>query len=139
MVFMGFMGIGMGMLLQNYVLAVQNTVDVTEVGAASATVSFFRSLGGTIGVSVLGAILAVQVSDEVTSRLAAIGVKPRGDSVGGSLLDVNHLPAPVAEIVRSAYGDATGTIFAVAAGVAVLSLISGPDDPRGAACAPRCA
>jgi hypothetical protein len=124
MVFMGVMGIGMGMLLQNYVLAVQNTVDVTEVGAASATVTFFRSLGGTIGVSVLGAILAVRVSDDVTSRLAAIGVKPKGDSVGGSLLDVNHLPAPVAEIVRSAYGDATGTIFAVAAGVAVISLIA---------------
>ena len=124
MVFMGLMGIGMGMLLQNYVLAVQNTVDVTEVGAASATVTFFRSLGGTIGVSVLGAILAVRVSDDVTSRLAALGVKPRGDSVGGSLLDVNHLPAPVAEIVRTAYGDATGTIFAVAAGVAVISLIT---------------
>jgi EmrB/QacA subfamily drug resistance transporter len=122
MVFMSFTGLGMGMLLQNYVLAVQNTVDVTDVGAASATVSFFRSLGGTIGVSVLGAILAVQVNHEVTTELAAIGVKPRSDGAGGSLLDVNNLPAPVAEIVRSAYGDATGTIFAVAAGVAVVSL-----------------
>ncbi len=122
MVFMGFTGVGMGMLLQNYVLAVQNTVDVTEVGAASATVSFFRSLGGTIGVSVLGAILAIQVNNEVTGKLAAIGVTPPSDGAGGSLLDVNHLPAPVAEIVRSAYGDATGTIFAIAAVVAVLSL-----------------
>ncbi len=124
MVFMGFTGLGMGMLLQNYVLAVQNTVDVTEIGAASATVSFFRSLGGTVGVSVLGAILAVQVRDDVTSRLAAIGVKPEGGKVGGNLLDVNSLPGPVAEIVRSAYGDATGTIFAVAAAVAVVSLIA---------------
>jgi hypothetical protein len=122
MVFMSFTGLGMGMLLQNYVLAVQNTVDVTDVGSASATVSFFRSLGGTIGVSVLGAILAVQVNHEVTTKLAAIGVKPRSDGAGGSLLDVNNLPVPVAEIVRSAYGDATGTIFAVAAGVAVVSL-----------------
>ena len=112
----------MGMLLQNYVLAVQNTVDVTDIGAASATVSFFRSLGGTIGVAVLGAILAVQVSHDVTQRLTAIGVKLPGSGAGGSLHDVNNLPAPVAEIVRSAYGDATGTIFAVAAGVAVVSL-----------------
>jgi EmrB/QacA subfamily drug resistance transporter len=124
MVFMGLVGLGMGMLLQNYVLAVQNTVDVTEVGAASSTVTFFRSLGGTVGVSVLGAILAAQVRHEVTPKLAALGIAPTGSSSEGSLLDVNHLPAPVAEIVRSAYGDATGTIFAVAAGVAVISLVA---------------
>jgi EmrB/QacA subfamily drug resistance transporter len=123
MVFMGLLGLGMGMLLQNYVLAVQNTVDVTQVGAASATVSFFRSLGGTVGVSVLGAILATQVRDDVTPKIEALGIDTGGQA-GGSLLDVNSLPASVAEIVRSAYGDATGTIFGVAAGVAVVSLVA---------------
>ena len=122
MVFMGLTGLGMGMLLQNYVLAVQNTVDVTEVGAASASVSFFRSLGGTVGVAVLGAILAAQVSNDVTRRLARLGVDAPHGGAGGSLLDVDSLPGPVAEIVRSAYGDATGVIFAVAAGIAVVSL-----------------
>lgn len=121
MIFIAFVGIGMGMLLQNYVLAVQNTVDVSEVGSASATVAFFRSLGGAIGVSVLGAILAAQVKGDVTTQLAALGVKGTG---GGSLLDLKSLPAPVAEIVRSAYGDATGTIFIVGACVAVLSLVA---------------
>jgi EmrB/QacA subfamily drug resistance transporter len=120
-IFIAFVGLGMGMLLQNYVLAVQNTVDVSEVGSASATVAFFRSLGGAVGVSVLGAILASQVKGDVTSKLAAMGVQGTG---GGSLLDVGNLPAPVAEVVRSAYGDATGTIFLVGACVAVLSLIA---------------
>jgi MFS family permease len=122
MVFIGFVGLGMGMLLQNYVLAVQNTVDVSQVGASSATVAFFRSLGGAVGVSVLGAILAAQVKDDVTSKLSALGVQTSGG--GGSLLDVKSLPPQVAEIVRSAYGDATGTIFGVAAVVAVLSLVA---------------
>ncbi|AWB91340.1 MDR family MFS transporter [Aeromicrobium chenweiae] len=122
MVFMAFLGIGMGMLLQNYVLAVQNTVDVTQVGAASATVAFFRSLGGAVGVSVLGAILASQVKSDVTEKLAALGVTSSG--AGGSLLDVKNLPPQVAEIVREAYGDATGTIFLVAAIVSVLSLLA---------------
>ncbi|MRK00724.1 MFS transporter [Aeromicrobium sp. S22] len=122
MVFMAFLGIGMGMLLQNYVLAVQNTVDVSQVGAASATVAFFRSLGGAVGVSVLGAILASQVKGDVTSKLAALGVESSG--AGGSLLDVKNLPPQVAEIVREAYGDATGTIFMVAAIVSVLSLLA---------------
>jgi EmrB/QacA subfamily drug resistance transporter len=120
-VFLAVMGIGMGMLLQNYVLAVQNTVDVSEVGATSATVMFFRSLGGAVGVSVLGAILAAQVKDDVTTKLAALGVKGTGS---GSLLDVSSMPEPVAEIVRAAYGDATGLIFLVAACVALLSIVT---------------
>ncbi|MFK4084054.1 MFS transporter [Kribbella sp. NPDC020789] len=116
------MGIGMGMMMQNLVLAVQNTVDVSQVGASSATVTFFRSLGGAVGVSVLGAVLANRVTDLITRNLAAVGVAPGGS--GGSVLDVNALPAPVAEIVRHAYGDATGHIFVIAAASAVVSLLA---------------
>lgn len=120
---MAVMGVGMGMLLQNYVLAVQNTVSVSTVGAASATVAFFRSLGGAVGVSVLGAILAHDVKTSVTDQLASQGVS--GPSAGsGSLLDLDALPAPVVDIVRAAYGDATGHIFAIAAVVAVVSLVA---------------
>ncbi|MFC9687673.1 MFS transporter [Kribbella sp. NPDC056951] len=113
------MGIGMGMMMQNLVLAVQNTVDVSQVGASSATVTFFRSLGGAVGVSVLGAVLANRVTELITRNL---GAPPT--SSGGSVLDVNALPAPVAEIVRHAYGDATGRIFIIAAGSAVVSLLA---------------
>lgn len=128
---MGVMGIGMGMLLQNLVLAVQNTVDVSEVGASSASVSFFRSLGGAVGVSVLGAVLANRVKDLIISGLLDLG--PAGADAahrlqtggsGTSVLDVRHLPAPVAAVVREAYGDATGRIFAIAAVCAVVSLIT---------------
>ncbi|KQY60330.1 disulfide bond formation protein DsbA [Aeromicrobium sp. Root495] len=116
---MGVMGIGMGMLLQNYVLAVQNTVSVQTVGAASATVSFFRSLGGTVGVSVLGAILASDVKRTVSDQLGS-----SSSGGGGSLLDVKNLPPAAAEVVRGAYGDATGNIFLVAAIVSVVSLVA---------------
>jgi EmrB/QacA subfamily drug resistance transporter len=120
------MGIGMGMMMQNLVLAVQNTVDVSEVGAASASVTFFRSLGGAVGVSVLGAVLATRVTDLITSHLRDLGPGAAAAAQGGSgsVLDVNALPAPVAEIVRQAYGDATGRIFVIAAGAAVVSLLA---------------
>ncbi|GAA2821638.1 MDR family MFS transporter [Kribbella solani] len=120
------MGIGMGMTMQNLVLAVQNTVDVSEVGAASATVTFFRSLGGAVGVSVLGAILATRVTDLIAEHLRALGPGAEAAAKGGSgsVLDVNALPAPVAEIVRHAYGDATGRIFIIAAGAAIISLLA---------------
>ncbi|WP_432886592.1 MFS transporter [Kribbella sp. CA-245084] len=120
------MGIGMGMMMQNLVLAVQNTVDVSEVGAASASVTFFRSLGGAVGVSVLGAVLAARVTDSIMEHIRALGPAAAAAAQGGSgsVLDVNSLPAPVAEIVRQAYGDATGRIFVIAAGAAVVSLLA---------------
>jgi EmrB/QacA subfamily drug resistance transporter len=120
------MGIGMGMMMQNLVLAVQNTVDVSEVGAASASVTFFRSLGGAVGVSVLGAVLATRVTNLITEHLRELGPGAAAAAQGGSgsVLDVNALPAPVAEIVRHAYGDATGRIFVIAAGAAVVSLLA---------------
>ncbi|QCU79493.1 MFS transporter [Citricoccus sp. SGAir0253] len=54
-------GLGLGMVIQNVVLAVQNTVTVMEIGASSAAVTFFRTVGGAIGNSVLGSLMAIQL------------------------------------------------------------------------------
>ncbi|MEU8191627.1 MDR family MFS transporter [Micromonospora carbonacea] len=116
-------GTGVGMTMQNLVLAVQNTVSLRDIGAASSTVAFFRSLGGTIGVSVLGAVLARRVGDRITHDFAAAGIPVSGSSGGGSLnLDV--LPAPVRDIIRAAYGDATGHIFLISAAIAVVGVVA---------------
>ncbi|WP_304523644.1 MFS transporter [Actinocorallia sp. API 0066] len=119
---MALIGIGVGASLQNLVLVVQNSVSLQDMGAASGAVTFFRSLGGTIGVSVLGAILATRVTDLIKEGFAKIGVTPSG-SRGGNL-DIAALPAPLQEIVRFAYGDATGHIFLVSLGVAVVGLVA---------------
>jgi EmrB/QacA subfamily drug resistance transporter len=108
-------GMGVGMTLQNLVLVVQNTVPLKDIGAASSTVSFFRSLGGTIGVSVLGAVLARHVQDQVAHGLTAAGL--RSTSTGTDA-------AAVREIVRAAYGDATAQIFLLSAGAALLAVIA---------------
>ena len=60
--FMSLVGLGVGMVMQNLVLVVQNSVPLSDVGAASALVTFSRSLGGATGVSVLGAILGSRAS-----------------------------------------------------------------------------
>ena len=69
--FLFVLGVGIGMTMQNLVLAVQNTVAATDLGAASSAVAFFRSLGGTIGVSVLGAVLSSRVGDLIRQGLPA--------------------------------------------------------------------
>ena len=122
---MALVGVGVGMSMQNLVLAVQNTVALKDIGAASSTVAFFRSLGGTIGVSVLGAVLAHRVTGSITSQLAAAGtpVSPGSDS-GTSSLNLAELPAAMQHIVRAAYGDATGHIFLISAAIAVVGVIA---------------
>ena len=105
---MALLGLGIGMTMQNLVLAVQNTVGPHDLGAASSVVAFFRSLGGAIGVSVLGAVLAHRVTDYVADGLAALGVKAgAGDS--GGIPDVDTLPAPVAAWSRARTATASAT------------------------------
>ncbi|MEW2353267.1 MDR family MFS transporter [Spirillospora sp. NPDC029432] len=115
-------GVGVGASMQNLVLVVQNSVPLREVGAASGAVTFFRSLGGTIGVSVLGAVLANHVASNIADGLAKMGVKG-GGGAGGDL-DIAALPGPIQEIVRGAYGDATGHIFLLSAAIAVVGIIA---------------
>jgi EmrB/QacA subfamily drug resistance transporter len=122
-VFTAVLGLGLGMLMQNLVLAVQNTVRAADIGTASASVAFFRSVGGAIGVSVLGAILANRVSELATQGLAAAGIPIQGGTAGSSM-DLAHMPEPVREIMRAAYGDATAEVFLISAAVAVVALVS---------------
>jgi len=120
--YIAIVGLGTGMLMQNLVLAVQNTVSVRNIGAASSSVAFFRTFGGAIGVSVLGSILASRVATISAEGFAKLGID--AGAGGGGSLDLSVLPAPVVEIVQHAYGDATGTLFLVAAGFAVITLLA---------------
>ncbi|XVV38370.1 MDR family MFS transporter [Streptomyces sp. CA-100214] len=119
--YMFLIGCGVGMTMQNLVLAVQNTVPMHDLGAASSVVAFFRTLGGAIGVSALGAVLASKVTTYTASGLAELGIRPSGD---GSLQDVHALPAPLAAVIEDAYGHATGNIFLIASPIALIALIA---------------
>jgi MFS family permease len=121
---MALVGIGVGLSMQNLILAVQNTVALRDIGAASSTVTFFRSLGGTIGVSVLGAVLADRVAGDIPKKLAAAGIQVPAGSTEGSTLDIASLPKPIATIIRAVYGDATAHIFLIAAIIAVVGVLA---------------
>lgn len=122
-VYLAVLGLGLGMTMQNLVLAVQNTVRATDLGSATSTVTFFRSLGGTVGVSVLGVVLADQVEDLVRSGLRSLGIDASGGG-GADLGSLGSLPGPVADVVRSAYGDGTGHIFLISAALTVVTVVA---------------
>ncbi|MEV7328705.1 MDR family MFS transporter [Micromonospora sp. NPDC093244] len=123
-VYMALVGVGLGMTMQNLVLAVQNTVGTHELGVASSTVAFFRSLGGAIGVSVLGAVLAHRVTGYTADGLGRLGISAAGSGSGGVLPDVHTLPGPIRTVVESAYGHGAGDIFLAAAPFALVALIA---------------
>ena len=122
-IYTAVLGLGLGMVMQNLVLAVQNTVKSSDIGTASASVAFFRSVGGAIGVSVLGAILGSRVTQLAKEGLLAANIPVQGDGAGASL-DLVDLPEPVREIMRAAYGDATAQIFLISAIIAVVALVA---------------
>jgi EmrB/QacA subfamily drug resistance transporter len=65
-------GLGIGMMMQNLTLAVQNSISVRDVGAATAIVTFFRSLGGVIGIQALGLVFEKRLVSLVTSGIPGV-------------------------------------------------------------------
>ncbi|MGA4877492.1 MFS transporter [Streptomyces lydicamycinicus] len=128
-IFMALMGLGIGMMMQNLVLATQNQVAPEDLGSASSVVTFFRSLGGAVGVSALGAVLANRVTHYVKDGLADLGPKAAkaaahgaGNS-GGGIPDLDSLPAPLRTVMESAYGHGVADVFLYAAPCALLAFL----------------
>lgn len=122
------------MVMQNLVLIVQNTVDPSQLGVASSSVAFFRSLGGTVGVSVMGSVLGSKVVTMLGERqhdlqvaigkLGAAGAEVAKSLQSGTLPEVNKLPVGVRTIIESVYGQAVADIFLIAVPLAVITIIA---------------
>ncbi|MFK8910917.1 MDR family MFS transporter [Streptomyces sp. YS-3] len=123
-IYMALMGLGIGMMMQNLVLCTQNQVSAADLGSASSVVTFFRSLGGAVGVSALGAVMANRVTHYVKDGLADLG--PKGAALaqgggGGGIPDLDKMPAPLRTVVESAYGHGVADVFLYAAPCALLA------------------
>ncbi|MFC9535371.1 MFS transporter [Streptomyces sp. NPDC056975] len=127
-IFMALMGLGIGMMMQNLVLCTQNQVAPEDIGSASSTVTFFRSLGGAMGVSALGSIMATRITHYVKDGLTDLGPKGaalgHGGTGGGAIPDLDKLPAPLRTIMESSYGHGIADVFLIAAPIALLALIA---------------
>ncbi|MCJ1674958.1 MULTISPECIES: MDR family MFS transporter [unclassified Rathayibacter] len=127
-VFMAILGAGLGMLMQNLVLVVQNSIDIKNLGVATSAVTFFRSLGGTVGVSVLGSMLGTVIADHIKTGIA--GLAPADQAIAaqalgsGTIPQVNTLPDAVRVVVESAYGIGVGDVFLYSIPLAVITLIA---------------
>ncbi len=118
MVFVTMMGVGMGLSIPAFVIAVQTNVERRHLGTATSMLQFSRSIGGTLGVSVMGAALSLRLA----SNLSASGLDPH---MVTQLLDPTPGSALVVDAgVRLAMADAIHLVFVVAFVAAVLGLVA---------------
>jgi EmrB/QacA subfamily drug resistance transporter len=133
-IFMVVIGVGLGLCMQSLVLAVQNAVDLRDLGAGTAAATFFRSLGGSFGVAILGAVLTAQLNTELAKRLppALAQLPPQQAAAlpaGGGGLSINEparilaLPAPVRLAIQTAFVDALHPVFLTAALIAIVAVL----------------
>jgi EmrB/QacA subfamily drug resistance transporter len=126
-IYMFVLGAGLGMVMQNLVLVVQNSIEVKNLGVATSAVTFFRSLGGTIGVSVLGSVLGTVVAERIKDGIGGLAPADQAEAVktlgSGVIPHVNDLPEAIRVVVESAYGSGVGTVFLLGVPLAVITLI----------------
>lgn len=118
MIYLSIMGVGMGLSVPAFLIAVQSTVRRQDMGIATSTVQFSRSIGGTLGVSVLGVFL----SSRLAANLSAAGVDPGSVSIDSLLDPVAGASAALNGPLRGALGAAVASLFMIALAAAVLGL-----------------
>ncbi|WP_336644367.1 MDR family MFS transporter [Microbacterium sp. USHLN186] len=129
-IFMFVLGAGLGMVMQNLTLIVQNDTPPQQLGAASSGVNFFRTIAGTIGVTIMGSILATNVGTYIKDDLGKFVPKSPEEmsalkSLGsGNVPDMSSLPESIRRVVESAYGLGIADAFIVAVPLAVIGVIA---------------
>jgi len=121
--FMFVVGAGLGMVLQVVILAVQSSVAPRDVGAATANVSFFRSVGGSVGVALFGAVFNVRLAGELAARLPARAAAQLGDAgtdAGGVL---SRLPSQAQAAYVEGMAEALTTVFLWAVPVVLVAFV----------------
>ncbi len=124
MVFVALMGIGMGFSIPPFLIAVQTTVERRLLGTATSTMQFSRSIGGTIGVSVMGAALTMRLA----SNLNASGLNP--ELVSQLLEPSSGIQTVLDEGLRLALANAIHLVFVIALISAVLAFVTVFFTPR---------
>ncbi|SDL30540.1 drug resistance transporter, EmrB/QacA subfamily [Nonomuraea maritima] len=122
----GVLGVGLGLSMQMLILAAQNGSELRDMAATTAGVSFFRSLGGAVGVAAFGAILNSRLKDEMAEMLKAAHIAvPGGSDVKlGSPAAIQHLPGPIRTIVLESFTRGLETVFLVGVPVALLGFLA---------------
>jgi EmrB/QacA subfamily drug resistance transporter len=119
------LGLSLGLILQVLVIAVQNSADYADLGAATSGATFFRSIGGSFGVAIFGSVFSARLATGLAGALAGVTL-PAGFSaaaVQGNPTLLARLPAALRASVRHAYSSASDRVFLYAVPVALAAFV----------------
>ncbi len=121
--YMFVFGVGLGGVMQVLMIAVQNAVDYKDLGAATSGATFFRSMGGSFGVAIFGAIFANLLAGNLAHYLKGVTLPPglSGSSISPAALA--KLPPQVHGGFVQAYAHSLNTVFEVAVPVAGVAFL----------------
>ena len=117
-------GAGLGLTMQPMMVAVQNAVGFRDMGAATSSITFTRSLGSAIGTAIFGAILNIRLADHLADGFG--GNAPQiaaSTEATNNIQAMQHLEEPVKGIVLGAYTDAITDLFIVAIPFVLIGLV----------------
>lgn len=131
--YMVVIGVGLGLCMQSLILAVQNAVSVRDLGAGTSSATFFRSLGGSFGVAILGAVLSSRLTAELSTRLpgalAQLPPEQRAAVSAGGNFSINDpaailaLPAPVRAAVQASFVESLHLVFLSTGLIAIVAVL----------------
>ena len=106
------LGAGLGNVMQVLIIAVQNNVDARQLGAATSTSTFFRSIGGSFGTAVFGAVWTAQLAAQFALELPGMSTtSENGGKITSSIDNITSLPPAIQEHVLTAMSNAIDNTF----------------------------
>ncbi len=122
--YMFVLGVGIGGVMEVLVIVVQNAVEYTDLGVATSGATFFRSIGGSFGTAIFGAIFASELTGHLLHDLAGLHL-PAGfhPNAGASPATLATLPVAVHAGFIHAYASSLSTVFLFAVPVAAVAFI----------------
>jgi MFS family permease len=119
MAFLTIAGVGMGLSVQAYVVGTQNAVAIPQLGTATAALQFFRSMGGSLAVAGLGALLSNRLASELSERLGAAAQRVDPNR----LLQGGRVAPELSERTHDALATALQSVFLVTAVIAAIGVV----------------
>jgi EmrB/QacA subfamily drug resistance transporter len=118
------LGMGLGGVMQVLVIIVQNGVPHSELGVATSGATFFRSIGGSFGTAIFGAIFANVLVGNLVSHLHGLSLPAGFSAADVTPAALSHLPAAVHAGFVSGYAESIQTVFLVAVPIAVIAFLA---------------
>jgi EmrB/QacA subfamily drug resistance transporter len=116
------LGLGLGLVMQVLVIAVQNSVDYGDLGVATSGATLFRLIGGSLGTAVLGAIFASRLNVNL-ERLTPAGVAAAHPGGGMSAESLARMPAAARGAYLQAFTASLSTVFLIATAVCAVGFV----------------